>query len=103
MGTRVPEHVLGLGAVKLEQLQLARLFERPSQIPQIAIDTGADDLLGQHLANGLRDVERRGLPADSRQNLAVGQSDFDRLMRFSRQSSVVLNLELIPDFYEGIV
>lgn len=62
MGRRVPENLLSFGVVEVEELELAALFERSGQIPQLAIDSGDDGTLEKGLGNALGDSAGGGLP-----------------------------------------
>mmetsp|Transcript_75896 Transcript_75896/g.164253 ORF Transcript_75896/g.164253 Transcript_75896/m.164253 type:complete len:846 (+) Transcript_75896:181-2718(+) len=121
---RVPEDVLPLGVVELQELHAAASLQRPGDVPEdgavggvllvgvlavggdaglqrldlLLVDQlGDDDGVGQTLGDALRDLEGGGLERLAILHGAVGQLDLDRLPRLALQELLVLGVELVPD------
>lgn len=76
---RMPEDSLGLSGrvIEVHHLQGARSLERSCKIPELSVDFGDDDLLGESFGDGDSDVEGSGLPRDGVTGGVVGEGDGD--------------------------
>ena len=76
---RMPENGLGLSGrvVEIHHLQGAGSLERSSEIPELSVDFGDDDLLGKSFRDGSSDVEGSGLERDGISGGVVGEGDGD--------------------------
>mmetsp|Transcript_15981 Transcript_15981/g.42318 ORF Transcript_15981/g.42318 Transcript_15981/m.42318 type:complete len:432 (+) Transcript_15981:1685-2980(+) len=123
VGARVPEHVLALRVVELQQLHAAAALQGPADVPEHALlvlvlllirlgvgghhlleglhlllvdQLGHDDRVGQALADALRDVHRRGLESLAVLDRSVWQLYADGLLRLGGDFLPVLLDEPIP-------
>jgi hypothetical protein len=97
VSSRVPEHILALLVVELQQLEVAVALERPIQVPELVVDLGNHCIVGEALADLLGYLVRSGAPRLAGYLFTIGQHDLDRLGLLGRQLGLVLLHELVPD------
>lgn len=95
VSARVPEHLLRLAVVELEQLQAAVALQRPVQVPQYIVHLGDDRVVGQTLADALGHVVWSGAPRLTLHLLTVLQGDGYFDWRLGFQIGEVLRLQLV--------
>mmetsp|Transcript_86686 Transcript_86686/g.169605 ORF Transcript_86686/g.169605 Transcript_86686/m.169605 type:complete len:292 (-) Transcript_86686:11-886(-) len=122
---RMPEHVLALRGVELQELEPAAPLQRPRCVPEHAAHVrglvvrvvgvcrhdllqggdglridhlGDDDRLRQLGRNPLRDVHRSGLESLTVFHLAIWELDLDGFFRFLLNALLVRRDELLPHF-----
>lgn len=89
----VPEDGLSLWVVELQQLQRAVAFQRTIQVPQLIVHLGDDGVVGQTLANALRNFVWRSFPRQAFDDFAVGQSYVDFVFRLRSQILEILRAQ----------